>query len=133
MNSVKSKSGLTVSGGVIFKALAGVGTARLAVNYLGEILRDETPVVTPPRPIVFDKQITTPSTMVEITAAELGITSGRLTELVKSFDPYFYDRSNDTMSTVGIQAKIITPNTVAVGFTQQYPAGTIVRVLLMVR
>ena len=115
--------------------LAGTGTARAVIDYNGNIMRDETIAVTPLQSIVFDKLITTPSTMVEITAAELGIDISQdiLLDKLVSFEAYFYDENNRSMSTVDIREKVATRDTVAIDFAQQYPAGTRVRVLLTLR
>ena len=115
--------------------LAGTGTARAVIDSNGVFMRDETIAVTPLQSIVFDKLITTPSTMVEITAAELGIDISQdiLLDKLVSFEAYFYDEYNRSMSTVDIRAKVATRDTVAIDLAQQYPAGTRVRVLLILR
>ena len=115
--------------------LAGTGTARAVLDSNGVFMRDETIAVTPLQSIVFDKLITTPSTMVEITAAELGIDISQdiLLDKLVSFEAYFYDENNRSMSTVDIREKVATRDTVAIDFAQQYPAGTMVRVLLTLR
>lgn len=135
MIQFRSNFSVFQSGKITSADLAGTEPANLIALADGTIARDTNPIVNPPQPIVYDYLITTPSTMIEITAAELGIDISQdvLLDKLVSFEAYFYDENNRTMSTVDIRDKVATRDTVAIDFAQQYPVGTIVRVLLTLR